>query len=100
MENNKLVNNLYSLLTTYSYHSKKSAISDTSESGHYLKANTTHDIAIQTVAPIQLKQLNVQILQYTKVCRLELTTLPDEAIEAHILPELAHSSLIPIWETV
>ena len=76
MEKLKLVNNLYSLLTPYTYRGNESSIADTGASGHYLKADSPHDIAIWPVAPIQVKQPNGQILQPTKECRLTLTTLP------------------------
>ena len=55
-----------------------------------------HDLSIWPVAPIQVKQPNGQILQSTKGCILELTTLSEKAREAHILPGLAHSSLLSI----
>ena len=43
-----------------------------------------------------MKQPNGQILHSTKGCRLELETLPEEAIESNILPVLAHIYLISI----
>ena len=52
-------------------------------SGHYLKAESP-------------RYPNGQILHYTKGCQLASSTLPEEAREAHILPGLAHSSLISI----
>ena len=74
--------------------SKESIIADTGEPGHYLKADAQNDIAIRSVAPIQVKQLNSQILKSAKGCRLVLSTLPEGSIESHILPGLAHSFLI------
>ena len=62
MEKIKILNNLYSLVPTYKSHSNTSAISDTGASGHYLKANAPHDIAMQLLAPIQVRQKNGQIL--------------------------------------
>ena len=96
MENIKLVNDLYSLLPTSTPCSKKSAIYDTGESGNFLHADKTHDIEIRPVAPIQVKYSNVQILHSTKGCRQVLTTLTDEVRESHIIPRLAHKSLISI----
>ena len=96
MKNSKLVNNLYYLLPTYISHSNTSAIYDTGASGHYLKSNEPHEIAIQPVAPVQVKQPNGKSLQYNKVCRPKITNLSDEAREAHILPGIAHISLISI----
>ena len=43
-----------------------------------------------------MKQLNVQIIQSTKVCRLALTNLPQEAREYHKIPGLAHTPLLSI----
>ena len=79
MENIKLVNKLYSLLPTYKSHRNPSSIADTGASGNYTKVNAPHDIDIQQVAPIQVKQPNGQILQSTKGCIMALTTLTDEA---------------------
>ena len=59
-----------------------------------------HDPASLTVSPIQVKQPNGQILHSTKVYQLALGTLPEEEIEAHILPVLAHSSLISLVNCV
>ena len=67
----KLVKNLYYLLPSSKSHSNESSIADTGTPGqYYLKADAPHDIEIRSVAPIQVKQPNVQILQYTKGCRL------------------------------
>ena len=57
-----------------------------------------HDLAIWPVSPIQVKQPNGQILQYTKGCRLALKTLPEGEREAQILQGLSHSYLISIGE--
>ena len=87
---------LYYLLPTSTSNRYISAIDYTGASRHHLKDNAPHDIAIHPVAPIQLKQPNVQILQSTKGRRLELTTLTDEARESHILPGPVHSYHISI----
>ena len=92
----KLVNNLYSIINPSTYCSNASEISDKGASGDYLKAEAPRELASLTVAPIQLKQPNCQILHSTKVCRLELATLPEEYRGAHILPGLVHISLIYI----
>ena len=96
MKTLKLVNNLYSVVHTSLYHSNAPAIADTGAYGHYLKADAPHDLALQPVAPIKLKQPNDQILKSTNVCRLALKKLPEGDIEARILLRLAHRSLISI----
>ena len=55
MEKLKLVNNLYYILHPSKYRSNASTIYDTCASGHYLKADAPHDLAIRKVAPIQSK---------------------------------------------
>ena len=79
MENTELVNKLYSLLTTFTSYRNTSAIADTGASGHYLKSNSPHEVSIQPVAAIQVKQPNGQILKSAKGCRLAITTLLYEA---------------------
>ena len=96
VDNLKVVNNLYSVVHTSKSFIYASSITDTGASEHYLKADATHDLASWPVEPIQVKQPNVQILHSTKVCKLVLLTIPEGAREAHILPGLAHSSLISI----
>ena len=73
----KLVNNLYSVLHPSTSHSKASTIVDTGASGHYLKADAAHDLASWSVAPIQVKQTNGQILHSNKGFILALSTLPE-----------------------
>ena len=92
----KLINNLYSVLNPSTSHRNESAIANTGASGNYLKTDAPHDIEIRPVAPIQVKQPTGKILQSTKVCRLELATLPEGYREAHTPPGLPHSSLISI----
>ena len=92
----KLVNNLYYIINPSTYCSNASEISDKGASGDYLKAEAPRELASITVAPIQVKQPNVQILHSTKVCRLELATLSEEAREAQTPPGLSHISLISI----
>ena len=98
METLKLVNNLYSVLHTYTSRINESDIADTGASGHYMKSDATHELAIRPVAPIQVNQRSGQILQYTKGCRLVLKTLPEGAREAQILQRLAHSYLSSIGD--
>ena len=69
-ENAKLVNNIYSLLPTSAYDINKSAIADTGASGHYLQADTPHNISLCQKSPIRAKQPNVQMLQSNKGCRM------------------------------
>ena len=92
----KLVNNLYYVVDTSTYRGNASEIADTAASGHYLKAESPRELVSLPVAPIQVKQPNVQILHSTKVCRLELATLSEEAREAQTPPGLSHISLMSI----
>ena len=71
----KLVNNLYSVVNTYTYPSNSPLIADKGASGHYLKANAPHDLASRPVAPVQVKEQNVQILQSTKGCLTDISNL-------------------------
>ena len=64
----KFVNNLYCIVNPSTSLSNASEIDDAGASGHYLKAEAPHDIASRSVAPIQLKQPNGQILYSTKGC--------------------------------
>ena len=68
MDKLKLVNNLHFIVNPYTYLSNESAISDTGASGHYLKAEAPNELASGPVAPIKVKQPNVQILNSTKGC--------------------------------
>ena len=70
MEALKLVNNLYSVLHTYTSHINESDIADTDASVNYLKADATHDLEIRPVATIQAKQPNGQIIQSTNGCQM------------------------------
>ena len=92
----KLVNNLYSILNSYTSRINASLIADTGASGYYLKADAPHNLASWPVATIQVKQPNVQILHSTKGCILALATLPEGGIESHIHTGLAHISTISI----
>ena len=66
----KLVNILYSIIHPSTSRSNESAISDIGAPVHYLKADAPHALSMRTVAPIQVKQINIQILQSPKGCRL------------------------------
>ena len=45
--------------------------------------------------PIQIKLLDGDIILSTHTCNLPIPWLPNEMTEAHIVPGLVHSSLIP-----
>ena len=92
----KLENNLYSVVNTYTSCSNALAIANTDNLGHYLKADALHDLASRPVAPSEVKQPKYQILYSAKYCWLALANLPEEAREDHIIPVLAHISLISI----
>ena len=79
MEKLKLVNKIYSIVHPSTSRSDTSAIYDIGASGHYLKADAPHDLALRPVATIQVKQPNGKILQSTKGCRLVLSALPEVA---------------------
>ena len=94
----EFLNHLYCVVNPSTYHSNESSIYDIAASGQYLKAEAPHDLTSRTVAPIQVKQPNGPILHSTKGCQIKLAALPEEAREVHILPRLAHISLIYIGE--
>ena len=73
------------------------AIADTGASGHYLRIQDPYQTHGTTKPSIRVALPNGTTLQSTnQTCTLDLPQLPTNAIDAHILPGLTHSSLISI----
>jgi hypothetical protein len=75
----------------------KTGIADTGASSHYLRTSNPHTTTGNTKPTITVGLPNGAMLQSTTAaCQLSLPQLPITAREAHILPGLAHSSLVSI----
>ena len=74
--------------TTRLKHAVEYAISDSVATGHCLVEGAP-------VANLKIAALpNSRTIQSTHTCNLDISWLPNEMTEAHIVPGLAHSSLI------
>ena len=72
----------------------KHAISDSGATGHFLiKGAPAVNIKIAT-NPITITLPNGKVIQSTHTCNLDIPWLPAEMTEGHIVPGLAHASLI------
>jgi hypothetical protein len=75
----------------------KTGIADTGASSHYICTSDPHTTTGNTKPTIIIGLPNGVMLQSTTAaCQLSLPQLPITAREAHILPGLAHSSLVSI----
>jgi hypothetical protein len=80
-----------------SYKHTNTGIADTGVSSHYLRSSDSHTITGNTKPTITVGIPNGNMLQSTMAaCQLSLPQLLITAREAHILPGLAHSSLLSI----
>ena len=72
----------------------KHAISDSGATGHFLVEGAP--VVNKQIAkrPIAITLPNGKIIQSTHTCNLDIPWLPSEITEAHIVPGLAHASLI------
>ena len=70
------------------------AISDSGATGHFLVAGAPVVNKNITTNPIKITLPNGKTIQSTHTCNLDIPWLPAHMTEAHIVPELAHASLI------
>ena len=70
------------------------AISDSGATGHFLvEGAPVINMRIATT-PVQIALPNGKVIKSTHTCNLDIPWLPEHMTEAHIVPGLAHSSLI------
>jgi hypothetical protein len=75
----------------------QTGIADTGASSHYIRPADPHTKTGASRPAILVGLPNGDILQSTQAaCQLNLSQLPEQAREAHIIPGLTHSSLISI----
>lgn len=75
------------------------AIADTGATGHYIRPNDHHLKTGATKTPIMVGLPNGSIIRSTNdECNLDIPQLPTTATNAHVIPELSHSSLVSIGQ--
>jgi hypothetical protein len=73
------------------------AIVDTGASGHYIRPHDPHTTNGNTQTTITVGLPNGDTLQSNDTgCALDIPQSPQEARQAHLLPDLTHSSLVSI----
>ena len=70
------------------------ALSDSGASGHFLVEGAPVTRKRVAKNPISIVLPDGSTVQSTHTCHLDIPWLPDKMTEAHIVPQLAHSSLI------
>ena len=70
------------------------AVSDSGATGNVLVKGAPDKNKQIARNPIRIKLPNTRYIQSTYTCNLDIPWLPDTMSEAHIVPGLAHSSLI------
>ena len=76
--------------------SKDLGISDEGATGHFLQPGAPAINIIQTKNPISISQPDGGKLESTHECEIDNPQLPHAARKAHIVPGLAHTSLVSI----
>ena len=85
--------------TSLSIHTKKNkeevqyAISDSGATGTFLVQGAPLVNKKLTSSPLKIKLLNGKMIHYTHTCNLDIPWLPNTVTEAHIVPDLSHSSM-------
>ncbi len=74
--------------------SVKHAISDSGATGHFLVENAPATNICPATNPITITLPNGKTIKSTHTCNLDIPWMPSEMTQAHIVPGLAHSSLI------
>ena len=72
------------------------AIANAGATGHFLMPGAPAEDIIPTKTPIKINLPDGSKIQSTQTCHLAILELPQEARQAHIVPGLAHTSLISI----
>ena len=72
----------------------KHAISDSGATGHFLVENAPATNICPASKPITITLPNGKTIKSTHTCNLDIPWMPNEMTQAHIIPGLAHSSLI------
>ena len=76
----------------------KYAISDSGATGHFIVEGSPVVNKQPSTNPLKITLPNGKVVQSTHTCNIDIPWLPDQTTEAHILPVLAHSSLILTWK--
>ena len=72
------------------------AVVDAGATGHFVLPGTPVIDVLPTSRPISINLPNSSVIKSTHTCRINIPWLPERATRAHIVPGLAHTSLIPI----
>ena len=72
------------------------AIGDTGTTGNFVLPGSPVDDIKEAENPNEIEMTNESISKITHTCYLRIPELPKELREAHIVPDLSHSSLISI----
>jgi hypothetical protein len=75
---------------------KEQAIADAGATGHFMIPGAPVTNVTSTKHPLQINLPDGKTIVSTHTCRLNVPWLPKKAQEAHIVPGLAHASLISI----
>ena len=71
-------------------------VADARATGHFMLPETPVIDILPTSRPITINLPNGSVIKSTHTCRINIPWLPENATRAHIVPELAHTSLILI----
>ena len=71
-------------------------VADSGTTGHFCMKNAKVKNIRPATKPVTITILNGESIVSTHVCNLDISWLPDNLTEAHIVPDLAHSTLISI----
>ena len=72
------------------------AIADAGATGHFLLPGTPVIDVMPATKPISINLPDGSVIRSTHTCRLNIPWLPEEATKGHIVPGLAHTSLVSI----
>ena len=72
------------------------AVADAGATGQFVLPGTTVTNVKVSQHPLKINLTDGDCLTSTHTCKLEIPWLPNDANEAHIVPVLAHASLIYI----
>ena len=73
---------------------KNMAVADAGPTGHFVLPGTLVTNVKVARHPLKINLPDGECLTSTRTCTLDIQWLPDNAKEAHIVPGLAHASLI------
>ena len=72
------------------------AVADAGATGHFVLPGTPVIDVLPTSNPITINLPDGSVIRSTHTCRINIPWLPESATRAHIVPGLAHMSLISI----